>query len=274
MQKLTIHLISDSSGQTVSSVIKTALSQFDNLKAKKFLWTMIRDENLLNNVINQIEKNPGVVIYTMADHDLREKLKIYCREKKLPCIGAVGKIIKQLEQFTKVNTLEENFYKIDNDYFERVEAIDFAIQHDDGQLHNIEEADILILGPSRTSKSPTCIYLAYSGYKAANIPLILDYPLPELIKKAIKPLIVGFTINPERLIEIRKNRLLSIAEKNETDYIKIDKIREEVKAVKKLCVQNNWPLIDVTRKSIEETSAKIIQMLQDKKRQEYKKIIS
>lgn len=267
-KEFNLHLVSDSTGHTIITIARSVMKQISNIRAKEYLWAMVRDENILNNVLNSIEKNPGIVLYIIANDNLRNKLKEFCHKRKIPHIAAIGKIIKDLSYCLNTTVSHiDNKPKIDEEYFDRIEAIDFTLAHDDGQsLYSMEDADVVLIGPSRTSKSPTCFYLAYSGYKAANIPFVLGQNLPDIVFELTNSLIVGLIINPERLMEIRKNRLLTLKNNENDIYIDIELVKKEILEVKKLCIQNNWPIIDVTKKSIEEITAIIIEYLVIKRR--------
>ena len=204
----------------------------------------------------------------MADLDLREKLKEFCRKLKIPCIGPLGKFIKEMTRYFDVEAGMSDTKKImDEDYYDKVEAIEYTLNHDDGQKYqNLEKADIVLVGVSRTSKSPTCVYLAYNGYKAANIPFVLGHKLPESLFELDHPLVVGLTIDPEHLMEIRQNRLLSLNQNDSTEYTDVEKVIEECRDARRVFSKNGWPVIDVTTRSIEETSANIIKLYMKHKR--------
>lgn len=262
MKQFNLHLVSDTSCSTLNHFAKSALSQLPELSAKKYSWLMIKDEVALNKCLDKISKKPGMVLYTIADYGNREKLKSFCRERKIPCIGVLGKVIKAMSSYFGVEAEMPNQSNyLDEDYFDKVEAIEYTLNHDDGQkYHNLEEADMLLVGVSRTSKSPTCVYLAYNGYKAANIPFVLGHELPKNLFTVKKPLIVGLVIDPMHLLEIRKNRLLSLTQLDDTEYTDEEKIIEECKEARRLFIKNGWPVIDVTKRSIEETAANIIKL--------------
>lgn len=275
MKQFNLHLISDSSGQTAQNVSKAALMQFSDVKANKYIWPMIRYQTQLEEVFIGLEKNPGIVLYTIADRNIRNQLKQFCLQKRIPCISIIGKLIKEMTAYIGVSSDSEiiDHHIMDEDYFEKVNAIDFALRHDDGQsTNNLNEADIILVGASRTSKSPTCVYLSYNGYKAANVPFIYGQALPDNLFTLTKPLIVGLTINPERLVEIRQNRIMSLNQDNRSSYVDFNKVQEECAYAKRLFGQNSWPVIDVTHRSIEETSACIIKIYCERKRNQLKKV--
>lgn len=271
MKSLIAHLISDASGQTVKYASNTALARFSNLQFKKYHWPMIKNINMLNDLLSEIEANPGVVIYTISDAQMRDSLKAFCLKRKIPCISVIGKLVKEIAQYVGVRADEDAGYsnKFDDDYFDKVEAIDFAIRHDDGKMiDDLSEADIILIGPSRTSKTPTSVFLAYNGFKTANIPCIHNCPFPEHLDKLNGPIIFGLVINPSRLIEIRENRisLMQLNSRVNNDYTDMNIVHEECKKIKRICSLNNWQVIDVSCRSIEETSAIIIKSYYERNR--------
>ncbi len=275
-QKFNLHLVSDSAGQTVSNVARASMSQLPGVEANEFQWLMTRSIESLDKVLEKIKKKSGIVLYVLADKQMRQHLKQFCRRHNIPCVGAIGKVIKELSMqlgIKPTNELED-YYEIDEGYFERIEAIDYTMRHDDGQVEDsLEEAEIILVGPSRTSKSPTCFYLGYNGYKAANIPFVPGHPLPNKLFEGCRALIVGLIIKPERLLEIRKNRILSLRAETQGDYTDEETIIQEVREAKKLFSRYNWPIIDVSRKSIEETAASILKLLYKREKKAIKKLL-
>ena len=262
MKKFNLHLVSDSTGETVSSVARAAVAQFDDVEPEEFSWTLVRTPSQMERVIEAIGENPGAVLYTIVDNSLRDMLKIVCAKRGLPCIAVITSVVSELSNYLGMEThaLPGKQHALNDEYFTRVDAINYALAHDDGQGHwELDEADIVLVGPSRTSKSPTCIYLAYKGYKAANIPFVLGCPLPPSLEYLKKPLVIGLTISPERLQQIRKSRLLSLKQDEETNYVDMEHLQQEVIESRKLFHKHKWPIIDVTRRSVEETAANIIQ---------------
>ncbi|RYE06159.1 MAG: kinase/pyrophosphorylase [Rickettsiaceae bacterium] len=263
MKKLIVHMISDSSGQTVKHATKTALAQFSGVETKKYNWLLIRNNTLLKEVQNKIKDRPGIVLYTISNYELRENLKKFCHELQIPCISVIGKIVKQISSYLGIRTENDlgTNHKFDISYFDKVDAIDYSFKHDDGQaIENLAAADIILVGPSRTSKTPTSVYLAYNGFKTANVPYIYACPFPETLIKLSRPLIVGLVISPTRLVEIRENRLNSLQINEHTDYTDLRIVQIECLEVKRICQSNQWPVIDVSRKSIEETAALIMKL--------------
>lgn len=269
MKKINLHLVSDSTGETVGSVARAALVQFEHVEVEEFNWTLIRSKTQLERVIASIQENPGPVMYTLVDNALRDLLRMECAKRGLPCIAVISTVVAELSSYLGMESHAQpgKQHEMNEEYFTRVEAINFALAHDDGQVHwELEDSDIVIVGVSRTSKSPTCVYLAYKGYRAANIPFVLDCPLPPSLETLKKPLVVGLTISPDRLQQIRKTRLQSLKQEQDTNYVEMERLQEEVAQSRKLFNKHKWPVIDVTKRSVEETAATILQHL--KKHQE------
>jgi regulator of PEP synthase PpsR (kinase-PPPase family) len=262
MKKFNLHLVSDSTGETVGSVARAALVQFENVDPEEFTWTMVRSKSQLEKVIEGIHANPGPVMFTLVDSALRDQLKLECARRGLPCIAVIAGVLSELSNYFGEETHGSvgKQHELNEEYFTRVDAINYALAHDDGQAHwELEDADIVLVGVSRTSKSPTCVYLAYKGFKSANIPFVLDCPLPPSLEALKKPLVVGLTINPERLFQIRKTRLQSINQEIDTNYVDMEYMQREIAESKKLFQKHRWPVIDVTKRSVEETAATIAQ---------------
>jgi len=268
MNKLVIHLVSDTSVQAVKYVANSALEQFAKIDTKLYHWPMIRNTQLLNEVLNKIKIKPGMVLYTISDPELRKILTRFCYNLKIPCISVIGKIVKEISAFFGIGvegSLGYN-YKFDENYFDKVHAIDYTLRHDDGQLVNeLEEADIILIGPSRTSKTPTSVYLAYNGFKTANVPYVYNCPFPDYLEKATNQVIIGLIINPTQLIEIRENRMNLLQINENTNYTDFKIVQEECLQVKRICKQYDWPIIDVSRRSIEETAALVMKIYYDRK---------
>lgn len=265
MKQFHLHLVSDSTGETVSSVSRAALAQFEDVDADEHIWSLVRTKAQMERVMDGIKAHPGMVLYTIVDKKLRDTLKAECQRLGVPCMSAIAGIISEMAGYLQEETSNQpgRQHILTDQYFDRVEAIDYALTHDDGQVHwELEEADVVVVGPSRTSKSPTCIYLAYRGFKAANIPYVKGCPLPPSLDTLKNPLIVGLTIDVERLLQIRKTRLVSLKQDEHTNYIDIDEVKKEIAESRKYYMQRRWPIIDVTRRSVEETAAQIIQLHQ------------
>ncbi len=258
-----LHLVSDSTGETVNMVARSSVVQFENIDQTEHIWNMIRNESQIRDIIEGVRKNPGFVLYTLVDTEMRTMLETSCRELKVPCIPILDPVINALGSYLKaeIKAAPGRQHVMDAEYFSRIEALHFVLSHDDGQAtRSLDEADVIIVGVSRTSKTPTCIYLANRGLKVANVPIVPGCELPVELMQSKKPLIVGLTNDPRQLVQIRRNRLRSLGQDEETDYIDPDTVTNEVKEAKRLYASQNWPVIDVTRKSVEEVSAKILQL--------------
>jgi [pyruvate, water dikinase]-phosphate phosphotransferase / [pyruvate, water dikinase] kinase len=270
---INIHLISDSTGETLSSVARAVLSQFEGVESNEFIWSLIRTKSQLQSVMDSIAKDPGIVMYTILHDDLIQDLKKYCFDLKIPCIPVLSHIIGEFSNYLGMNITQSvgRQHLLDSEYFSRVEAISYTLTHDDGQSYwDLYNADIVIIGVSRTSKSPTSVYLSCRGYKTANIPFVSIETIPSSVYELKNPLIIGLTINPEKLVQIRHTRLNSIGSESSTDYVEIESIKNEIAESRKLFAKLNCPIIDVTKRSVEETAAKIIHLLQEKKIKEKK----
>jgi regulator of PEP synthase PpsR (kinase-PPPase family) len=262
-----VHLISDSTGETVSSVARAGLAQFEGVTYEEHVWSLVRTKGQMEKVIAGIEAHPGVAMFTIVDPDLRRMLREACEKRKILCVAPLGPVIRELTTYLGQGTTAQpgRQHELTENYFSRVEAINFALAHDDGQGHwNLEEADIVLVGASRTSKSPTCMYLAYRGFKSANVPFVLESALPENLFSLRNPTVVGLVISPDRLTQIRKSRLQALNHEKDTNYVDEDLVRKEITESRKLFTRHNWLIIDVTRKSVEETAAQIIQFHQER----------
>jgi regulator of PEP synthase PpsR (kinase-PPPase family) len=265
---INLHLISDSTGETLSSVARAVLSQFEGVESNDFIWSLVRTKPQLDRVLDSITKNPGIVLYTIIHDELIEDLRKECYRLNLPCIPVLSHIIAEFSNYLNMNISHSigRQHLLDSEYFSRVEAISYTLTHDDGQSSwDLYEADVVIIGVSRTSKSPTSVYLSCRGFKTANIPFVSLETIPHSIFELKKPLIVGLVINPEKLVQIRQTRMNLIGKDIGSDYLEIDSIKNEIAESRKLFNKLNCPVIDVTKRSVEETSAKIIQLLQEKK---------
>lgn len=268
-----IHIISDSTGETVSTVARSANAHFKNFNPIEHSWVLVRSEKQLLKIIEQIKLNKGIVIYTLIDKKLRNLLETECQKIGLPIIPVLDPVVAAIESYFNFDLAIDvpgRQHSLSHGYFDRIGAMQYTLAHDDGQLSNdLEEADIILIGVSRTSKTPTSMYLANRGIRVANVPMVPDVHLPQNLFSS-KVLIIGLTTSPGRLVQIRKSRLTSVGEKKTTNYIEEDVIKEEVLLAKRLFLKNNWPVIDVTRKSIEETAAAALEYLREFK--ERKKI--
>ena len=259
-----IHLVSDSTGDTVHSVARACLVQFDGSQAIEHIWSMIRTRAQIDRVLAAVEANRGLVLFTLVNDALRTELQEGCRRLQVPAIPVLDPVIGALAAFLgrESRGLPGQQHLLDQEYFARIDAMTFAINHDDGQSSwGINDADVCLVGVSRTSKTPTCLYLANRGVKAANVPFVPGVPLPADLLKATKPLIVGLTNDPERLILLRRNRLTMLDQNEATDYTDIEAVRLEVREARRVFAEQHWPVIDVTRRSIEETAAAVYKLL-------------
>jgi [pyruvate, water dikinase]-phosphate phosphotransferase / [pyruvate, water dikinase] kinase len=259
-----LHLVSDSTGDTVHSVARACLVQFDEAQAIEHVWSMVRTRSQIERVIAGIQANPGMVLFTMVNDALRQVLVEGCRRLQVPAIPVLDPIIGALASYLgrESRGLPGKQHLLDSEYFARIDAMTFALNHDDGQSSwGINDADVCLVGVSRTSKTPTCLYLANRGIKAANVPFVPGVPLPPELMNAEKPLIVGLTNDPERLIHLRRNRLSMLDHNEATDYTDLEAVRAEVREARRLFAERHWPVIDVTRRSIEETASSIYRLL-------------
>ena len=264
MEKFHLHLISDATGETVQAVGRACLAQFEGAKPTEHIWTLVRNERQIEEVIKGIEQNLGFVLFTMVNVDVRKRLQIACRRLQVPCVSVLQPIMSALTDYlqTEEQARPGRQHMLDGEYYERITALDYAMTHDDGQsAWNLEEAQVILVGVSRTSKTPTCIYLANRGIKAANIPIILDVELPKELTTTTTPLVVGLINDERNLLQVRRNRLRMLNEKNTNNYVDPEVIAREVIFAKRLFTEQNWPVIDISRRSIEETAAGIINLL-------------
>ena len=258
-----VHLVSDSTGETLVNIMKASCAQFRRAIPLEHLHTLVRTKSQMDNVLNQIENKPGVVLYTLTDPEQRKKLEVKCDEIGTACVSILDPSLAMLGRYLGASmSLEVGAQRtMDSDYYQRIAALDYAMAHDDGQnVKGLAEADIVLLGVSRTSKTPTCMYLAHRGYKAGNIPLVPGAPLPAILDNFKKPFIVGLVASPDRLVQIREQRLVGLNQTSQTNYIDKDQVRLEVRDAKRMFLRKGIKVIDVTRRSIEETAAQVINL--------------
>ena len=260
-----IYLISDSTGETLDRVFLAIKAQFKNIEYDVKSYFFTRTENQVSKIMEEAKKNDNaIILYTIVDTSLARFLANKGDEKKIPCFSVLGNLIMSFSKLLnqKASHVPSGQHALNEEYYERIEAIQFTMAHDDGNLvEDISKADLILLGVSRTSKTPTSIYLANKGYKTLNIPLVNDQSIPEILKKNPKlSCVVGLTTEPQRLVDIRKNRMNALKEKENTNYTNISKIEKEINDAKKTFIKYKWPTIDVTRKSVEETAASIIKI--------------
>jgi regulator of PEP synthase PpsR (kinase-PPPase family) len=260
-----IYLISDSTGETLDRIFLALKAQFKNIEYKVHSFSFTRTENQILKILEDAKKNKNsVILYTIVDNNLAKYLANKSGEKKIPCFGVLGNLILNFSKILNQKASHEpsGQHVLNDEYYDRIEAIQFTMNHDDGNLVNdIEKSDIILVGVSRTSKTPTSIYLANKGFKTSNIPLVNENSLPKKLKENPQiTCVVGLNTEPERLVDLRKNRMNSLKETENTKYISIENIKKEIMDAKKTFQKYRWPSIDVTRKSVEETAASIIKI--------------
>ena len=259
-----VHLVSDSTGETLNAMAKAVCARFDQVLPIEHVYALVRSQRQLERVMQEVEGAPGIVIHTIVDKSLRESLEHGCRQLDIGCIAALDPLVSALSRYlgASISNRVGAQHALDHDYFNRIEALNYAIGHDDGQgTQNLESADVVLVGVSRTSKTPTCIYLAHRGVRAANVPLVPGAEPPAQLFDLKHALVVGLTVSPDRLIQIRRNRLLSLNEGRESAYIETEAVRDETVRARRLFEKQGWPVIDVTRRSVEETAAAVINIL-------------
>ncbi|KAA0682867.1 pyruvate, water dikinase regulatory protein [Roseomonas genomospecies 6] len=264
MRQFHLHLVSDATGETINSVARACVIQFDDVRPVEHFWNLVRTDRQLDMVLEGVQENRGLVMFTLVDEKLRRRLQDFCREVQVPCIPVLDPLINALAAFLGVESQRQpgRQHALDAEYFGRMDAMDFALAHDDGQSNwDLHEADVILMGVSRTSKTPTCIYLANRGIKAANIPIVPGCPMPPEIEKLTRPLIVGLTKDPDRLVQIRRNRLKLLNQNESSTYVDPEVVRAEVTDARRMFTRRGWPVIDVSRRSIEETAAEIMMLL-------------
>lgn len=270
-RKYYLHLISDATGTTLLGLARACLAQFEGTEPIQKFWPLVRTQTQLERIISRIEENPGPVIFTLVDEKMRKRLTDRCEELNVPCVSVLDPIIRSLSSYlqTHAKGVPGLQHQMDDAYFRRVAALDFTMRHDDGKkLEDLKEADIILVGVSRTSKTPTSVFLARSGMKVANIPLAPGIEVPKAKFELQGPMYVGLTATPDRLVHIRRSRLRADTENSkgleENTYLDQEKIEEEIRKARKLFSRYGWPVIDVTKRSVEETSAEIMALFQNR----------
>ena len=262
-----LHLVSDSTGETLTTIAKAAVVQYADVRAIEHIYPLIRTRRQIDRVLQEIQSAPGIVLYTIVNKELQAELEKRCRELGTPCLYVLDPIIKMFENYlgTQSTPIVAGQHVLDQEYFRRIDALNFTMVHDDGRLpDDLNEADILILGISRTSKTPTSIYLAQRGYKTANLPLVPAIPLPDSLTGKHRAFIVCLVAAADRIAEIRRNRVRLLSDRNMDGYVDLKEIQNEINYTRRLAAKAGWPVIDVTRKSIEETAATIIKLYNDR----------
>lgn len=262
-----LHLISDATGETLTTIAKAAAVQYSLVRPIEHVHPLVRSRRQLDRVLQEVASTPGIVLYTVVNPELTTELERRCRELKVPCLHVLQPIMQVFEAYLGApqTPIVAGQHVLDADYFRRIDALNFAMAHDDGQLpQNIDEAEIVILGVSRTSKTPTSVYLAQRGYKVTNYPLVPGVDPPDVLMQPHKAFVVGLVASPDRIAEIRRNRVHVLADRNLDEYVDRVQIANEIAASRRLFARQGWPVIDVTRRSVEETAATIIQLLNER----------
>jgi regulator of PEP synthase PpsR (kinase-PPPase family) len=265
-----LHLISDATGETLITVARAAAAQYTKVLPVEHVHPLVRTQKQLDRALADLEESPGIVLYTLLQDSLVERLETKCRELGLPCLSILGPVLHLFQAYLGAETTHKvgAQHTLNAEYFRRIDALNYTMLHDDGQqTDDLEEADVVLVGVSRTSKTPTSIYLANRGVKTANVPLVPGVTLSPKVEQLTRPLVVGLFATPERIVQIRQNRLLGLkVERDDDQYIDRHAVAEEISASRRLCAKHNWPLIDVTRRSIEETAAAVLTLLGERRR--------
>jgi regulator of PEP synthase PpsR (kinase-PPPase family) len=263
-----VHLVSDATGETLNAIARAALAQFEGVRVNEHFYALVRSSRQLARAIEHIREEPGLVFFTLVNPELRKELASACAGINVPIYDVLEAPIAAMRQFLGAAETHRpgGQHDLDQRYNERIEALNFTIAHDDGQmLDRLDEAEVVLVGASRTSKTPTCVYLAIRGVRAANVPLVPGVPVPRELLNASKPLIVGLWASPDRLTQVRRNRLTTLGEMRDTSYVDLDAVRAEVNATRKLFETREWPVIDVSRRSVEETAASVMNLLAERR---------
>lgn len=266
-----LHLVSDSTGETLITVSRAVTAQYANVTPVEHVYPLVRSQKQLDRVLQEIEEAPGIVLFTLLETELVNRLEAKCQEINSPSLSIIGPVMQLFEAYLGASTMGRvgAQHTLNAEYFQRIDALNYSMMHDDGQhVEGLEEADVVLVGVSRTSKTPTSIYLANRGIRTANVPLVAGIPIPHQLETLKKPLVVSLHASPERLIQVRQNRLLSLgAGTGNNSYIDRQAVTDEVLLARKLSAKYGWSLLDVTRRSIEETAAAIMKLLADRQRQ-------
>jgi regulator of PEP synthase PpsR (kinase-PPPase family) len=265
-----LHLVSDATGETLTTVARAATAQYTKMSPVEHVYPLVRTQKQLDRALTEIEEAPGIVLYTLLEEDLVKRLEDHCRELSLPCLSILGPVLQLMRSYLGTETSHRvgAQHTLNAEYFKRIDALNYTMLHDDGQhIDELEQADVVLVGVSRTSKTPTSIYLANRGVKTGNVPLVPGIMVAPQVEELAHPLVVGLYASPERIVQIRQNRLLGLKSHQDDDqYIDRKAVAEEVTLSRRLCAKHNWPIIDVTRRSIEETAAAVLKLLAERRR--------
>src|ERR1700681_1281384 len=265
-----LHLVSDATGETLTTVARAATAQYTKMSPVEHVYPLVRTQKQLDRALIEIEEAPGIVLYTLLEEDLVKRLEDHCRELSLPCLSILGPVLQLMRSYLGTETSHRvgAQHTLNAEYFKRIDALNYTMLHDDGQhVEGLEEADVVLVGVSRTSKTPTSIYLANRGIRTANVPLVPGIAIPHQLVELKKPLVVSLHATPERLIQVRQNRLLSMGDRDNDTYIDRQAVTDEVAFARRLSAKFNWAQLDVTRRSIEETAAAVLKLFTDRQRQ-------
>jgi [pyruvate, water dikinase]-phosphate phosphotransferase / [pyruvate, water dikinase] kinase len=265
-----LHLVSDSTGETLITVARAVAAQYTNVTPVEHVYPLVRSQKQLDRVISEIEEAPGIVLFTLLEKDLVAKLQSKCKEINVPSLSIIGPVMQLFHAYLGAPTSGRvgAQHTLNAEYFKRIDALNYTMMHDDGQhVEGLDDADVILVGVSRTSKTPTSIYLANRGIRTANVPLVPGIPIPHQLETLTKPLVVSLHATPERLIQVRQNRLLSMGDKDNDSYIDRQFVADEVAFARRLSAKHNWAQLDVTRRSIEETAAAVLKLYTDRQRQ-------
>ncbi len=266
-----LHLVSDATGETLLTVARAAAAQYADVMPVEHIHPLVRTRKQLDRVLDELDEAPGIVLYTLLDRHLADPLEEKCKALGLPYLSILDPVHRMFQSYLGHESKPKvgAQHMLNAEYFKRIDALNYTMLHDDGQhTDDLEQADVVLVGVSRTSKTPTSIYLANRGVKTANVPVVPDVPLPPNLETLVQPLVVGLIATPERIVQIRQNRLLGLRAEHDADsYVDRQSVAEEIAFSRKLCGRHNWPIIDVTRRSIEETAAAIMALLTERRRQ-------